>query len=554
MNTSSRKPPTADFDALVIGGGHNGLVCACYLARAGLRVAVFERRGVVGGAAVTEEFHPGFRNSTASYTVSLLDAAVIAELGLAGHGLRVVERPMQNFLPLPDGGSFSAGPTAADTLAEVRRFSVRDAARLPAFNEMLGRAVALLRDLLHRTPPTDLRRGRDLWELLRFGRGFRALPLAAQRELHELFTRSAGEILDHWFECEPLKALYGFDSIVGNYASPYTPGSAYVLLHHAFGEVNGKSGLWGHAIGGMGAITQALAAEARRLGVHIECDAPVERIITSRPAGRISGGRVRASGIRLADGRVFGAPNIIGNLGPKPLFLGLLQPDDLPEDFRSHIERWRVGSASFRMNVALAELPRFTARRSRTDETHLSSGIVIAPSLGYMDRAYAEARLHGVSGTPVVEMLVSSTLDDTLAPRGAHVASLFCQHFDYDLARPDAPDRSWADPAMREAAAQLIIDTVDAQAPNFRASVLGHSALSPLDLEQRFGLAGGDIFHGALGLDQLWAARPALGYGDYRTPLEGLYLCGSGAHPGGGVTGVPGRNAAREILRAKRKG
>ena len=539
---------------MVIGGGHNGLVCACYLARAGLRVAVFERRGVVGGAAVTEEFHPGFRNSTASYTVSLLDAAVIAELGLAGHGLRVVERPMQNFLPLPDGGSFSAGPTAADTLAEVRRFSVRDAARLPAFNEMLGRAVALLRDLLHRTPPTDLRRGRDLWELLRFGRGFRALPLAAQRELHELFTRSAGEILDHWFECEPLKALYGFDSIVGNYASPYTPGSAYVLLHHAFGEVNGKSGLWGHAIGGMGAITQALAAEARRLGVHIECDAPVERIITSRPAGRISGGRVRASGIRLADGRVFGAPNIIGNLGPKPLFLGLLQPDDLPEDFRSHIERWRVGSASFRMNVALAELPRFTARRSRTDETHLSSGIVIAPSLGYMDRAYAEARLHGVSGTPVVEMLVSSTLDDTLAPRGAHVASLFCQHFDYDLARPDAPDRSWADPAMREAAAQLIIDTVDAQAPNFRASVLGHSALSPLDLEQRFGLAGGDIFHGALGLDQLWAARPALGYGDYRTPLEGLYLCGSGAHPGGGVTGVPGRNAAREILRAKRKG
>jgi len=553
VNTSSRKPPD-DFDALVIGAGHNGLVCACYLARAGLRVAVFERRGIVGGAAVTEEFVPGLRNSSASYTVSLLDAAVIAELGLAGHGLRVVERPMQNFLPLPDGGSFSAGPTAADTLEEVRRFSVRDAVRLPAFNEMLGRAVALLRDLLHRTPPTDLRRGRDLWELLRFGRGFRALPLAAQRELHELFTRSAGEILDHWFECEPLKALYGFDSIVGNYASPYTPGSAYVLLHHAFGEVNGKSGLWGHAIGGMGAITQALAAEARRLGVHIECDAPVERIITSCPAGRIGGGRVRASGIRLADGRVFGAPNIIGNLGPKPLFLGLLQPDDLPEDFRSHIERWRVGSASFRMNVALAELPRFTARRSRTDESHLSSGIVIAPSLGYMDRAYAEARLHGVSGAPVVEMLVSSTLDDTLAPRGAHVASLFCQHFDYDLARPDAPDRSWADPAMREAAAQLIIDTVDAQAPNFRASLLGHSALSPLDLEQRFGLAGGDIFHGALGLDQLWAARPALGYGDYRTPLEGLYLCGSGAHPGGGVTGVPGRNAAREILRDKRKG
>ena len=270
VNSSSRKPPAADFDALIIGGGHNGLTCACYLARAGLRVAVFERRGIVGGAAVTEEFHPGFRNSAASYTVSLLDAGVIAELGLAGHGLRVVERPMQNFLPLPDGDSFSAGPTTADTIEEVRRFSVRDAARLPAFNEMLGRAVALLRDLLHRTPPTDLRRGRDLWEALRFGHGLRALPLTAQRELHELFTRSAGEILDHWFESDALKALYGFDAIVGNYASPYTPGSAYVLLHHAFGEVNGKSGIWGHAIGGMGAITQAMAAEARRLGEMVE--------------------------------------------------------------------------------------------------------------------------------------------------------------------------------------------------------------------------------------------------------------------------------------------
>ena len=556
MNSSSRNPPGTDFDALIIGAGHNGLVCACYLAQAGLRVGVFERRSLVGGAAVTEEFAPGFRNSTASYTVSLLNPKVIRDLRLAEHGLRVLERPMQNFLPLPDGDSFSAGPDSATTLEEVRRYSARDAARLPEFHELLGRAVALLRDLLARTPPTDLRRVRDLWEVLRFGREFRALPLAAQRELHEFFTRSAGEILDHWFESEPLKALFGFDSVVGSYASPYTPGSAYVLLHHAFGEVNGKAGVWGHAVGGMGAITQALAAEARRLGVHIECDAPVANIITVRERGAhaSAGGKpARASGIKLVDGRVFGAPRIIGNLGPKPLFLSLLDPEDLPKDFRSHIERWRVGSATFRMNVALSELPRFNARRSRSDESHLGAGIIMAPSLGYMDRAFASARLHGISREPIIEMLIPSTLDDTLAPKGAHVASLFCQHFDYDLARPDAPTRSWNTPGMREATADFIIDSVNAYAPNFRTSVVGRSALSPLDLEEKLGLAGGDIFHGALGLDQLWAARPALGHGDYRTPVRGLYLCGSGAHPGGGVTGVPGMNAAREILRDGRK-
>ncbi len=559
VNPSSRKPPATDFDALVIGAGHNGLVCACYLARAGLRVGIFERRSLVGGAAVTEEFAPGFRNSTASYTVSLLEPKVIRDLRLAEHGLRILERPMQNFLPLPDGDSFSAGPDAAATLAEVRRYSARDAARLPEFHALLGRAVALLRELLQRTPPTNLRRGRDLWEVLRFGNRFRALPLAAQRELHEFFTRSAGEILDHWFESEPLKALFGFDSVVGSYASPYTPGSAYVLLHHAFGEVNGKQGVWGHAVGGMGAITQALAAEARRLGVHIECDAPVASIITtgrgraggrSADSGERSGG-VQASGIKLADGRVFGAPRIIGNLGPKPLFLSLLAPEDLPADFRAHIERWRVGSATFRMNVALAELPRFGARRARDDDSHLGAGIIIAPSLGYMDRAFASARLHGISREPIIEMLIPSTLDDSLAPRGAHVASLFCQHFDYELARPDAPERSWRTPGMREATADFVIDTINALAPNFRASIVGRSALSPLDLEEKLGLAGGDIFHGALGLDQLWAARPALGHGDYRTPVGGLYLCGSGAHPGGGVTGVPGMNAAREILRDK---
>ncbi|MDP2325593.1 MAG: NAD(P)/FAD-dependent oxidoreductase [Gammaproteobacteria bacterium] len=519
------------FDALIIGAGHNGLTCACYLAKAGLKVAMFESRAVVGGAAVTEEFHPGFRNSTASYTVSLLNPTVIRDLRLAEHGLRILERPVQNYVVLPDGDGMCAGPGLARTMSEVARYSARDAARLPDYYAMLDRAVELLRGTLLKTPPTDLHRFRDMWSAVSFGRDFRALPLTTQREIHAIFTRSAGEMLDNWFESDPIKSLFGFDAVVGNYASPYTPGSGYVLLHHAFGEVNGKSGVWGHAVGGMGAITQAMAREAERLGVHIELEAPVKRVIT---------GNGRATGLELADGRVFEASRVVANIGPKLLFLKLVERDALPADFLAHMEGFRCGSAVFRMNVALSELPRFG---NRPAGDHLASGIIIGPSLGYMDRAFADARLAGMSREPVIEMLIPSLLDDSLAPPGAHVASLFCQHFDYNL--PDG--RSWHD--ARDEAADLIIDTVTRHAPNFRASVQGRLALSPLDLEERFGLVGGDIFHGALGLDQLWAARPALGYGDYRTPVKGLYLCGSGAHPGGGVTGAPGHNAAREILR-----
>lgn len=547
MIISRRPAPASRYDALVIGAGHNGLTCACYLARAGLHVAVLERRSVVGGAAVTEEFHPGFRNSTASYTVSLLHPKVIRELRLHEHGLRILERPMQNFVPLPAGDALCMGPTLDATLAEVRRHSAADAERLPQYYAMLERAVAYLRRVLLATPPTDLRRLRDLWGAIGVGRTFRALPLPVQREIHELFTRSAGELLDAWFESDALKGLLGFDAVVGAFQSPYTPGSAYVLLHHAFGEVNGRPGVWGHALGGMGSITRAMAAEAARLGVHIETDAPVARVLVEGAAGSAArdGRTLRVRGVQLADGRTLCAPIVAANVNPRLLFLELLEPAVLPQDFLAHVRRYRCESATFRMNVALAELPRFSARPEAGD--HLRSGIILAPSLAYMDRAHAAARLRGMSDAPIVEMLIPSTVDDSLAPPGAHVASLFCQHF----ARHLPQGRSWHD--AREQAADLVIDTVTAYAPNFRRSILGRLALSPLDLEERFGLTGGDIFHGALSLDQLWAARPVLGFGDYRTPLAGLYLCGSGAHPGGGVTGLPGHNAAREILRGARR-
>jgi phytoene dehydrogenase-like protein len=537
----SRSPQGASrYDALVIGAGHNGLTCACYLARAGLKVAVLERRSLVGGTAVTEEFHPGFRNSTASYTVSLLHPKVIRELRLAEHGLTILERPMQNFLPLSDTRAFCAGPTLADTITALQAHSARDAARLPDYFAMIERVVAFLRSLLLTTPPADLRRVRDLWGLLSLGRGLRRLPPSTQREVHELFTRSAGDVLEGWFESDAPQALYGFDAIVGAFQSPYTPTSGYVLLHHAFGTVNGKSGLWGHARGGMGAITQALAAEASRLGVQIHTDAPVRAVLTGSTRNGI-----RAIGAALEDGREIGARIVASNVGPKLLFLRLVDRADLPQEFRARIERYRCESATFRMNVALSELPSFSALPG--NGAHLASGIIIAPSLAYMDRAYLDARTLGWSRAPVIEMLIPSTIDDSLAPHNAHVASLFCQHFAYDL--PDG--LGWSD--ARERVADMIIDTVAGYAPNFRRSIIGRLVLSPRDLEERFALVGGDIFHGALGLDQIWAARPQLGYGDYRTPIAGLYLCGAGAHPGGGVTGIPGHNAAREILRDRRQ-
>ena len=533
-------------DVLVIGGGHNGLVCAAYLAGAGLKVRVLERRGVVGGAAVTEEFHPGFRNSVASYTVSLLNPKVVRDLRLAEHGLRVVERPYANFLPLPDGRAFRLG--GGHTQRELTQWSARDAQRLPAYYAMLDRIVVVLRELMQRTPPNVSDRFvlADWIASASAARQLKSLDMRGRRDLLDLFTKSAGELLDAWFEAEPLKAALGWDSVVGNFASPYTPGSAYVLLHHVFGEVNGKAGAWGHAIGGMGAITQAMRCECEARGVAIETDAEVARVL-------VEGGR--AVGVALADGRELRAGTLASNLNPKLLYTRLVPRGSLDEDTAQRIERYRCGSGTFRMNVALSELPDFAAAPGTQLQPHHQSGILVGPSLQYFEQAYFDAKSKaynpGWARAPIVELVISSTLDDTLAPPGQHVASLFCQHVHPDI-RDEGGDGGWD--AHRDTVAGLMIDTVDAVAPNFRRSVLGYEALSPLDLERRFGLVGGDIFHGALGLDQMFSARPLLGQGDYRGALPGLYLCGSGTHPGGGVTGLPGRNAAREILRDLRRG
>lgn len=527
-------------DVLVIGAGHNGLVCATYLARAGLKVRVLERRGVAGGAAVTEEFHPGFRNSTASYTVSLLHPKVIRELDLHGHGLRIVERELGNFLPLPDGRYLKAGE--GRTQAEVAKFSARDAERLPAYGEHLDRIAGLLRELAVQTPPNVPAQGgwlAALPELIRaagLGRRAAALGIEGQRDLLDLFTDSAGAYLERWFESEPIQALFGFDGVVGNYASPYAAGSAYVLLHHVFGEVNGKAGVWGHAIGGMGAITQAMARAAEAAGVQIELNAAVAEVLVEQG---------RAVGVRTEDGRVHRAARVVANVNPKLLFTRLVPPSELPADFAERMRGYRCGSGTFRMNVALSELPDFSCLPGRERAEHHTAGIILAPSLRYMEQAFFDARQHGWSRQPIVEMLIPSTLDDSLAPKGAHVASLFCQHV-----APELPGgKAW--PAHRDEVARLMIDTVNTYAPNFKASVLGYRALSPFDLEQEFGLIGGDIFHGALSLNQLFSARPVLGHGNYRMPLKGLYLCGSGAHPGGGVSGLPGHNAAREVLKSR---
>ncbi|OFX06146.1 MAG: FAD-dependent oxidoreductase [Alphaproteobacteria bacterium RIFCSPHIGHO2_12_FULL_63_12] len=522
------------FDVVIIGGGHNGLVCAFYLARAGKKVCVLERREIVGGACITETFHPGFRNSVASYAVSLLSPQIIAEMDLARHGLKVVIRPMAYFAPTPDGRHLLLSRDAAENRATLERLSRNDAVAYDAYHARLDRLVDLLRKMLGATPPNAGGGIRDMLAAAGLANDVRKLGLEGQRDLVDFFGKSAGEILDHWFESDLLKGVLGFDAITGFYGSPYTPGSAYVLLHHVFGEANGVKGAWGHAIGGMGAITEAMAKACMEAGVEIRVNAPVTEVILK------SG---RAQGVVLGDGESLRARAVASNIHPQLLYGKLVPNDSLPTDFAERIEGWRSGSGVFRMNVALSELPNFTAPPSAAPARHHSASILISPSLDYIDTAFTDARRSGWSRAPAIEMHIPSVYDETLAPKGAHVANLFCQYF-----APNLPGgRSWDE--ARDAAADAIIDTVTTYAPNFRSSMIARMALSPLDLERKLALVGGDIFHGQLGIDQLFSARPVLGHADYRSPIKGLFMCGSATHPGGGVTGWPGHNAAREILK-----
>jgi len=524
---------TKTYDAVIIGGGHNGLVCAFYLARAGLKVRVLERRSIVGGAAVTEEFHPGFRNSTASYTVSLLRPKVIRDMRLHERGWRIIERTISNFFPHEDGYLKLGGGTAR-TQAEFARFSNRDAETFPRYEEALERVADVLRDLSLKTPPNAGGGVRALLAAASQGRKLAGMPIEAQRDVMDLFVKSARDFLDGWYENEHVKAAFGFDAVVGNYASPDTPGSAYVLLHHVFGEVNGKKGMWGHSVGGMGAITRFMAEACEEAGVEISLDAPVAKVLVDG---------TKATGVRLESGEEIAANIVAANVGPALLFRQLVDRSDMPAEFARRMDQFKMGSGTFRMNVALSELPDFTVLPGKDKAEHHSCGIIIAPTLDYMDQAFTDAKASGWSMKPIVEMKLPTTVDDSLAPPGMHIASLFCQQF-----APALPNgRSWDD--ERETVADLIIETVNDHAPNFKASIVARQIHSPLDLERKFGLIGGDIFHGHMSLDQLWAARPMLGHGDYRAPIRGLYMCGSGTHPGGGVTGAPGHNAAHEILK-----
>ncbi|MCM8557198.1 phytoene desaturase family protein [Sphingomicrobium sediminis] len=521
-------------DAVIIGAGHNGLTCAYYLAKKGLDVLLVEAADKVGGAAVTDEFHPGYRNSAASYTVSLLQPKIIRDMELERHGLEVVLRKVDNFLPTVGSDYLLAGRDGL-TRSELARHHKADGPAYDAYEAELDVLVRLVRKWMLKAPPRAQKSVGNLTDWLRLARDVVGMNQAEVETLAAFFTKSAGDILDARFEGELAKALFGFDGIVGHFASPYDPGTAYVLLHHLLGEANGVQGAWGHAIGGMGAITEAMARAVREAGGDIRVNSPVSEVIVEKG---------RAAGV-VVGGKPIRARTVISNANPRLLSEHLLPEDAFPKAARQHYRNWACESATFRMNVALKRLPNFTSLPGRGN--HLTAGIIMSPSLDHMARAHASAVLDGWSTDPVIEMLVPTTLDPSLAPKHGHVASLFCQHFRYKL----PGNTPWE--AVREQAADHIIATVDRYAPGFAESVIARQVHSPADLESRFGLIGGDIFHGKITMDQIFSARPRLGDDSYRMPLDGLYLCGSGAHPGGGVTGAPGHNAARAVLADKRK-
>ncbi len=525
----------AGYDAIVVGAGHNGLVTACYLARAGLRVLVLERRYLVGGACVTEEIFPGFKVSTAAYVNSLFRGEIVRDLRLAEYGFEVLARQPSSFTPLPDGRSLLLGSDADLNRREISKFSARDAERYPHYEAMLDRVAAFVEPTITATPPDVLRPGvRGLWSLLRLGRSFGRLGAAASEAL-EILTGPARVVLDRWFESDELKATLATDAIIGAMASPSMAGTGYVLLHHVMGETGGLRGGWGYVRGGMGGLTQALAGAARDLGVEIRCDAEVGRILVR--AGRVVG-------VALVSGDEYRAPIVASNADARVTFRRLLEPDALPAEFVAAVDRISYESASLKINVALAELPSFRACPGVEGGPQHRGTIHVCPGLDYIERAYDDAKYGRPSERPLLECTIPSVVDPTVAPPDRHLMSIFVQYAPYALR-----GASWDD--IGDRFADRCFDLLDEYAPNFRRSVLARQVLTPLDLERTFNLTGGNIFQGAMTPGQLFSFRPVPGYASYRTPVKGLYLCGAAAHPGGGVMGAPGWNAAREILRAR---
>jgi phytoene dehydrogenase-like protein len=525
------------YDAIVIGAGHNGLVTAAYLAKAGLKVAVFERRHVEGGCAVTEEKWPGFKISTCAYVNSLFRPEIVADLELEKFGYEMLPRNPSSFTPLPDRRHLFLGPDKRMCREQIAKFSAKDAQAYPAYEAFLVEIADILEPLMRMTPPNFGRIGwSDLYNYLPFMLKKRAGLKKRWSEIVRLLTGSAADMLDGWFESDELKATLATDAIIGTNAGPTTPGTAYVLFHHVMGECDGARGVWGYMRGGMGGLSQSIAKACRKLGVDIFTGAAVEKIQVRRGA---------AAGVVVAGGAEFHARVVVSNADPNVTFNHLIGSHELPAEFMANVRRINYDSASVKINLALSQLPDFSACPGVQPGPQHRGTIHICPDMNYMERAFADSIAGRPSKDPILECTIPSVIDDTLAPPGNHVMNIFVQYGPYHLKSAATWD------AEREAFGDRCLEVLGEYAPNIKHAVLHREVLTPLDLEREYSLTGGNIFHGRLTLDQMFSMRPVPGFADYRTPLKGLYLCGSGAHPGGGVMGTPGLNAARQVIRDK---
>jgi phytoene dehydrogenase-like protein len=522
-----------NYDVVVIGGGHNGLVNAAYLAKAGKKVLVLERRGVLGGSAVTEEIFPGFQFSECSYVVSLLRPEIIRELDLPRHGLEIL--PLDGtFSPMPNGDHLWRVNDHAKTQREIRRHSRMDAEAYDEFSKMMTPMCRFVKPILSMIPPdpTSLN-PRDLRKLYFLGRRLQQLSSDERYTLIQLMTMSAADFLDQWFETDVLKATMSASGIIGTFLGIRSPGTAYVLLHHYMGEIDGAFRSWGFSRGGTGAISLAIAAAAREAGVEIRTNAPVAKIIVKNG---------RACGVALPSGEEISATLVSSSVDPHLTFEKFLEPNELPGDFLEDVRRYKFRGSSGKVNMALDALPDFKCMPG--PGPHLRGAVSISPGMEYMERAYDDAKYGRYSRRPYIDMVIPSLTDPSVAPPGKHVLSCFVQYAPYKLA---AGEGTWDE--QREKFGDTVVDTIAEHAPNIKSIIRGRQVLTPLDLEREFGLTQGNIFQGELSLEQLFFLRPAPGWAYYKTPIDNLYMCGSATHPGGGIMGAPGRIASQVILR-----